>query len=181
MPQESFKLRCPQCEKLNEITITKRPESQYNAPQPCLCVNCGKKLRDRKASEKPKSIIIDESPARKDDKNPAANADVKAEADGWVYFKHHTKTGYDALFKSRPDGSDLACVAEPSNGSWLNLRNIEIKDGWIYFDVTERYSRFNEAAQEYDRFSDDVTYKIEPDGKERAVVNRINGSLGSSN
>jgi hypothetical protein len=112
--------------------------------------------------------------------NRVMNALEKVEADGWVFFKYHTGNGYAGLFKARADGSDLTCIAEPSGRFWSELRNIKAEDGWIYFDVTEEYSERNDDAYEFDRYRDQVTYRIKPDGTGREDVTRSSGYLNSS-
>jgi hypothetical protein len=63
---------------------------------------------------------------------------------------------------------------------WLDFRDLECKDGWIHFAVSVQYSLFNEDACEYDRYRDDITYKMGTDEGNLIKVSSSRGYLGSS-
>jgi hypothetical protein len=88
----------------------------------------------------------------------------KAEAPDWVYFKHTCKCGF-GLFKSRPNGSERTQFAIPKEGHWIKLGNITTRGDWVYFDVTENYSVFDEEYRKFNRCCDEVTYKIMKTGE----------------
>ena len=104
----------------------------------------------------------------------------KAEAPDWIYFKH-THNGEIGLFKSRPNGSERTQFARPKDGYWIELGNITIRGDWVYFDVTEEYSVFDEEHCEYNRYCDEVTYKIMKTGENlMRVTTHRHGYLGTS-
>jgi len=112
--------------------------------------------------------------------NRIKSAKSKVEADGWVFFKYHGKAGYDALFKARPDGSELTCVMDAPRGFWSDLCNIKAKDGWIYFDVTESYSQHEDNPYVFEHYRDSVTYRVKPDGSGCEDVTRSSVHTGTS-
>jgi hypothetical protein len=127
---------------------------------------------------------INNRPAHdRDIENPVDSAEVKVESDGWVYFYKYIESYGLGLFKARPDGSSLALIVNSSDQRprWSDLRNLETKDGFICFVVSIEYSEFDEDHQEYNRYRDDITCKIQPDGKNLTEVSRSRGYLGSSN
>ena len=113
-------------------------------------------------------------------KKSAARAKQRPDADMWIYHKNNIVSGYGGLFKMRPNGGGLMCTAEPQDRTWSNLRNIESRDGWIYFDVTEEHSVFDEEHREFNRYCDEVKYKIKPNGGNLTAVDRSIGYLSTS-
>jgi len=86
----------------------------------------------------------------------------KIEADGWVYFIYRNpKIGYSRLVKARPDCSERRSVT-PTEKSWSSICNLEIKDGWVYFDAIEK--------QDFHRY--EVKYKVTTDGEELTELDR---------
>ena len=114
-------------------------------------------------------------------RKPSVSAKKRPDADMWVYHKNNIVSGYGGLFVMRSGGLGLMCTAQPTDRTWSNLRNIEARDGWIYFEVTEDHSVFDEESREYSRYSDEVKYKIKPNGKDLMAVDRSIAYLSSSN
>ena len=111
--------------------------------------------------------------------NPIDSAEVKLEANGWVYFGKYTDKGY-ALFRARPDGLESEQLAQAPSDKWDKLTHIEMVDGWIHFKVITNYSVFDEESYEYNRYSTNATYKIKP-GEALTKVTSFEGYRGTSN
>ena len=115
-------------------------------------------------------------------KKPLRQVSNFAKSDNWIYFRHDHNPGNIALYKSRPNGSEQTIFVKPDDGStWSKLGNILVTDNWVYFDVTEEYSTFDEYHQEYSRYCDEVEYKIMKNGENLTRTAKRHGSLGSSN
>ena len=114
-------------------------------------------------------------------KKQVAHIKKRPDADMWVYHKNNIVSGYGGLFVMRSGGLGLMCTAQPADRIWSNLRNIEARDGWIYFDVTEDHSVFDEEHCEFNRYRDEAKYKIKPNGKDLMKVDRSIGYLSTSN
>ena len=113
--------------------------------------------------------------------NPIENAEIKVELDGFVYFYDYIESVGIGLFKARPDGSELSLIVDLRKNGWSNFRSLDSKDDWIYFEITKEYSEFNEDQYEYDRYRDEIEYKVDLNGENLTEICRSHASLGSSN
>ena len=115
-------------------------------------------------------------------KNNNRRVSQLSKSDNWIYFKSAYKSGNIALYKSRSNGSEQTIFVKPDDGStWSKLGNILVTDNWVYFDVTEGYSTFDEFHQEYSRYCDELEYKIMKNGENLTRTSKRHGSLGNSN
>jgi len=97
-------------------------------------------------------------------------ATVKIEADGWIYFYNGVEDHGLGLFKMRPDGSGFMLVFKPT-GLMSDFRNMQLKDDWIYFDVTDGYSKHpDDNPYIFDRYHGTMSYKVTTNGENLTLV-----------
>ena len=126
-------------------------------------------------------MINRDDPGSQPARPPAENM---TEADDWLYFESGIDCQKRGLFKAHKDGSGIILLAGSSK--WYNppnfppLRNIRVENEWVYFEATEEYSEADEEHMEFNRYRDEVQYKVKTDGKELTELYRSHGYLGSS-
>ena len=98
-------------------------------------------------------------------------AKTQKELDGWVYFID----AHGEVWKSRPDGSGAIRISS------LKCHSLHIQNDLMCFCVDgSPYSKWNEDANESDRYCDTITYAIDTAKNEAVEINRSQGYLGSS-
>jgi hypothetical protein len=98
------------------------------------------------------------------------NATVKIEADGWIYFYKYVEDHGLGLFKVRPDGTGFMLIFKPK-GLMSDFRNMQLKDDWIYFDVTDGYSKHpDDNPYIFDRYHGTMSYKVTTNGESLTLV-----------
>lgn len=153
----------------NSEKIYKRLNVSGKKPMVATYVSAYKKL----SGLVPPLLALDAQAAAKTKADMLSKAKEKVEAGGWVFFIPAEKNG---LYKTRPDDDAtlIQIAVEPCT-------RLQVKeDGLVYYESIDQYSELDEEHYEYNRYRDDVTYRIAPDAGEPEEVSRSHGYLGSS-